>query len=106
MKSAEVMLNELIRYVRPPRGCAIVLTEEKPKRSNEPNWDARSGTMETQSILRFKKRVAELRKTDTLIDWSDVKILDGQQRRVALWLSEVGDGNRAIVFDASSLASG
>jgi hypothetical protein len=27
MKRAEAMLEELVRHVRPPRGCAIVLTE-------------------------------------------------------------------------------
>ena len=94
MKPAEAMLKELVRYVRPPRGCAIVLTEWKPSGSTEPNWNARSGItiMDLQSILRFNRRVAELRKTDTLIDWSDVKIFDGEQRRVALWPSEVDDG--------------
>ena len=33
MKPAEAMLKELVRYVRPPRGCAIVLTEWKPSGS-------------------------------------------------------------------------
>ena len=28
MKTAEELLDELLPYVQPPRGCAIVLTEE------------------------------------------------------------------------------
>jgi hypothetical protein len=88
MKSAEAMLNELIRHVRPPRGCAIVLTERESSGPSDPNWVAASGTMEAPKTLRYTEKVSELRRTDPQIDWSDVKVLIGS-RRVAHWYSEV-----------------
>src|SRR5262245_37867479 len=88
MKSAEAMLEELVSHVRPPRGCAIVLTEWKSGGPTEPNWVAATGNMEAQKLARYNEKIAELRKTDPQIDWSDVKILRGPHR-VVLWLSEV-----------------
>jgi len=44
--------------------------------------------MEAQKLARYNEKIAELRKTDPQIDWSDVKILRGLHR-VVLWLSEV-----------------
>jgi hypothetical protein len=88
MRYAEAMLKELVLYVRPPRGCAIVLTEWKPSGPTDPNWVAATGNMEAQKLVRYNEKIAELRKTNPTVDWSDVKILVGP-RRVALWLSEV-----------------
>src|SRR5262249_55428489 len=62
-------------HVRPPRGCAIVLTEWKSRGPTEPNWVAATGNMEAQKLARYNEKIAELRKTDPQIDWSDVKIL-------------------------------
>jgi hypothetical protein len=88
MKRAEAMLEELVRHVRPPRGCAIVLTEYKSTGSTDPNWVAASGNMELQKLIRYSEKIAGWRWTDPQIDWSGVKVLAGQ-RRVVLWLSEV-----------------
>ena len=88
MKTAEAMLKELVIYVRPPRGCAVVLTEWKSTGPTDPNWVAASGIMEAKKLVRYSEKIAELRKTNPLIDWSDVKIVTGV-RRVALWLSEI-----------------
>jgi hypothetical protein len=87
---AETMLKELVLYVGPPCGCAIVLTEWKSSGPTDPNWVAASGNMAAQKLVRYTEKVAELRRTDPEIDWSDVKILVGP-RRVALWLSEIDD---------------
>ncbi len=91
MKAAEAILTELVQHVRPPRGCAIVLSEWKstgPSGSADPNWVAATGNMGPQKLIRYSKKIVELRKSDPKIDWSGVKILAGS-RRVALWLSEV-----------------
>ena len=69
-------------------GCAIVLTEWKSGGPTEPNWVAATANMEAQKLARYNEKIAELRKTDLQIDWSDVKILRGPHR-VVLWLSEV-----------------
>ena len=87
MKRAEAMLEELVRHVRPPRGCAIVLTEYKSTGSTDPNWVAASGNMELQKLICYSEKIAKWRWTDPQIDWSGVKVLAGQ-RRMALWLSE------------------
>jgi hypothetical protein len=89
MKHAEAMLREIVLHVRPPRGCAIVLLEWESKRAEDENWVASVGIMDADRVLRFTGKVAELRKTDPIIDWSEVQIRWGSQRRVALWLSEV-----------------
>jgi hypothetical protein len=47
--------------------------------------------MDAQKLILYTEKVAELRKTHPIIDWTDVKLLAGP-RRVALWLSEV-EGN-------------
>jgi len=88
MKRAEAMLEELVRHVRPPRGCAIVLAECKSTGPTDANWVAASGNMELQELIRYSEKIAEWRWKDPQIDWSGVKVLPGQ-RRVALWLSEV-----------------
>jgi hypothetical protein len=40
MKSANELLTELVRHAQPPSGCAITLTESKPKISGDVNWIA------------------------------------------------------------------
>jgi hypothetical protein len=89
MKHAGAMLREIILHVRPPVGCATVLLEWEPKRPNDPNWTASVGIMDADRLRRFNEKVVELRKTDRIIDWSEVQVRLGSQRRVALWLSEV-----------------
>ena len=60
-------------------------------RANRAKLGCRNWQYEAQKLARYNEKIAELRKTDPRIDWSDVKILVGP-RRVALWLSEV-NGN-------------
>jgi hypothetical protein len=90
MRSAETILKGLVSSVRPPRACAIVLTEWKSNAPTVPNWVAAVGNMEAEKLQRFNKKITELRETDPIIDWSEVKILVGPSR-IAHWLSEVDD---------------
>jgi hypothetical protein len=83
MKHAEAILKELVLHVRPPRGCAIVLTEWQSSGPTDPNWVAASGNMDATKLVSYSEKIAALRKTDTMIDWSDVKLTTGA-RRVAL----------------------
>jgi hypothetical protein len=93
MKSAEGMLKELVRHVRPRRGCPIVLREREGS-GTEPNWIASTGNLDAQQLRRYNEKLFELRKTDPKIDWSGVQILDGANRRVSVWLPEI-DGEQA-----------
>jgi hypothetical protein len=89
MRTAEAVLRELVFHVQPPAGCAIVLTEWQA----EPNWVAACGTMEAQKLKRYNEKLAQLRESDPVIDWSDEKIMVVGRRRVAHWLSEVQSGD-------------
>jgi hypothetical protein len=46
MKSASELLTELVRHAQPPSGCAITLTESKPKIIGDVNWIAGAGVMD------------------------------------------------------------
>jgi hypothetical protein len=40
MRHARAVLEELMRYVQPPKGCVIVLTERPLTKPADPNWVA------------------------------------------------------------------
>ena len=84
LRRAKMILEELVRHVRPPNDWPIVLTERKSSGETDPNWVA--GYKQTSD--RFTEKIAELRKTDPQIDWSDIKTSNGS-RSIALKLSEV-----------------
>ena len=88
MRCARAVLEELVLHVQPPRGCAIVLTERPFSKPSDPNWVSTVGPMSRDYTRRYTAKVAELRKTDLRIDWSEVSALDGP-RRIALWHSEL-----------------
>ena len=88
MRAARAVLEELVLHVQPPRGCAIVLTERPCNKPTDPNWVATVGPMRSEYMKRYTARVAELRKIDLRVDWSEIKSSD-TPRRIALRLSEV-----------------
>jgi hypothetical protein len=90
MRNARTVLEELLLHVQPPKGCAIVLTERPLSKPSDPNWIATVGPMVSEYTRRYTAKVAELRKTDLRIDWSEVTGLDGP-RRIALRHSELID---------------
>ena len=57
MKRAEATSEEMVQYVRPPRGCAISLTEYKSTESTDRNWVAASGNMELQKLIRYSEKI-------------------------------------------------
>jgi hypothetical protein len=94
MKPADDVLDELVRYVQPHRGCAISLTESDPKATGDTNWIAGSGTMDEPALERFGRKVAELRKSDPLIDWSKAVVppSPGARKQVTRWFAEAQSG--------------
>jgi hypothetical protein len=67
-----------------------VFTERPLNKSDDPNWIVTVGPMGADYSKRYTEKVAQLRKSDLRIDWSEVKPLDGH-RRVALQLSDLSD---------------
>ena len=88
MRNARAVLEELVLHVQPPKGCAIVLAERPISKPSDPNWVATVGPMVLEYTRRYTAKVAELRKTDLRIDWSEVTGLDGR-RRIALRHAEL-----------------
>lgn len=88
-KGAQEFIEELVHYVRPPRGCAIALTERTPRDVDDPNWVSGAGVMPPDALTRYDSAVAELRRQHPRIDWTGITEVDGDRRRIARWLSEV-----------------
>lgn len=88
LKTANALVRELGSAVQPPEGTAIVLTEEP---GAQPNWVAAAGMMEAALTDKFSEKVAELRKTDPLVDWTGVDKGHAEFRRVVKFLSAVAD---------------
>jgi hypothetical protein len=88
LKTANALIRELGSAVQPPKAIAIVLTEEP---GAQPNWVAAAGMMEAalEAALtdKFSEKVAELRKTDPLVDWTGVDKGHAEFRRVVKFLS-------------------
>jgi hypothetical protein len=89
MKSAQEFIEELVRQVRPPKGCAIALTERTPKDADDTNWMTGAGVMPHDALTRFDSAIAELRRQHPRIEWAGITEFDGERRRIARWLSEV-----------------
>jgi hypothetical protein len=64
MRPARAVLEELVRHVQPPKGCAIVFTERPLNKSDDPNWIVMVGPMGAQYTKRYTEKVAQLRKSD------------------------------------------
>jgi hypothetical protein len=88
MKTARTLAQELIGYIDPPRGIAIVVNEAPSMRPEDPNWIIPPAIMDPMRAQRLAEKAAELRKSYPLIDWSDGDGSPGV-RRVALWASEL-----------------
>ena len=90
MKTARTIVQELIRYVDPPCGIAIVVNEAPSTRPDDPNWIAYPAVMDPMRSQRLSEKAAELRKSHPFIDWSDGDGSPGL-RRVAMWPSEASE---------------
>jgi hypothetical protein len=100
MRHARAVLEDLVLHVQPPKGYAIVLTERPFSNPSDPNWIATVGPMVLEYARRHTAKVAELRKTDLRIDWSEVIGVDGP-RRIAL-----RDTEQALPSERWLLAAG
>jgi hypothetical protein len=77
MRLARAVLEQLVLHVQPPKGCAIVLTQRPFNKPNDPNWVATVGPMGSENTKRYTAKVADLRKTDLRVDWSEIESPDG-----------------------------
>jgi hypothetical protein len=91
IKSAQCLIEEFVRAVRPPQGCAIVLTEIFPSQGFDFNWLASAGHMSAAVMLRYDSALLELKRQNPRINWDGVTDLDseGISRRIARYSSEM-----------------
>jgi hypothetical protein len=91
IKSAQSLVEEFVRAVRPPQGCAIVITENVPSPEFDFNWLASTGHMTAAVVQRYDSTLTELKRQNPRINWDGVTDLDsdGVLRRIARYSSEV-----------------
>jgi hypothetical protein len=88
MMTAHTIVQELTRYVDPPRGTAIVVNEAPSTKPDDPNWIEYPAIMDPMRRRLLSEKAAELRKSHPLIDWSDGDGTPGL-RRVVMWAPEL-----------------
>jgi hypothetical protein len=91
VKTAQSLVEEFVRAVRPPQGCAIVLTEIAPSQGFDFNWLATAGHMPAVVLQRYDSALNELKRQNPRINWDGVTDLDsdGVSRRIARYSSEL-----------------
>ena len=89
MKRAEELLDDLLREIEPPPGCAIALRECESATSIDPNWVAFAGVMPEPALLRLTTTIAGMRRKFPVVDWYGVTEKDGDWRRIAKWRPEL-----------------
>ena len=70
MMTARRIVQELIRYVEPPRGTVIVVNEAPSTKPDDPNWIEYPAIMDPKLRRLLSEKAAELRKSHPRIDWS------------------------------------
>jgi hypothetical protein len=90
VKIAQSLIEEFVRAVRPPQGCAIVLTET-PLPGFDFNWVASTENMSAAVMKRYDSALMVLNRQNPTVDWDGVADLDsdGISRRIARYSSEV-----------------
>jgi hypothetical protein len=91
IKTAQTIVEEFVRAVRQPQGCAIVLTETDPSPGFDFNWIASAGLMSATVMKRYDSALLELKRQNPRINWDGVTDVDseGVSRRIARYSSEV-----------------
>jgi hypothetical protein len=91
IKTAQSLIEEFVRAVRPPQGCAIVLTEIIPSPGFDFNWLASAGHMSAAVMARYDSALLDLKRKNQRINWDGVTDMDseGVSRRIARYSSEV-----------------
>lgn len=92
VRTAQSLIEEFVRAVRPARGSAIVLTEISHSAGFDFNWLASTGHMSAAVMAKYDSALTELKRQNPRINWEGVTDLDseGVLRRIARYSSEVG----------------
>jgi hypothetical protein len=103
IRPVKQVLDELASYVGPPRGVVIYLAESIPSFAIGLNWVAIMGETSVQCNERFEHKVAGLRKSDPIVDWSGIEHRGERKWRIVRWLSP-GAGDSAAFLNAGEAA--
>ena len=80
MKTADEVAREISRYLMPPRGAAIKVTESPANGPYDPNWFASATAMDISRLERFEQLIVELRRSDRIIEWSGIPGPPGRRK--------------------------
>lgn len=86
---AQDLIEQLVRSVRQPQGCAIVLRETEPTDGFDFDWVASAGIMPPKTMIAYESALIELKRQNRRVDWSGVVECEGKWRRIARYSSEV-----------------
>jgi hypothetical protein len=89
VRPVKQVLSELASYVDPPRGVAIFLAESIPSSASDLNWVAIMGETSVQCNERFEYKVAGVRKSDPIVDWSGIDQRGERKWRIVRWISDI-----------------
>ena len=103
IRPAKQVLDELASYVGSPRGVVIFLAESIPSFANGLNWVAIMDGTGVQCNERFEHKVARLRKSDPIVDWSGIEQRGERKWRIVRWLSP-GAGDSTAFLNAGEAA--
>jgi hypothetical protein len=82
VKGAEEFLNEVLRRIRAPKECPIVLRECKSEAADDPNWVLAAGNMPADARYRCETAVTEMRRQYPHLDWDGISRIAGKLRRI------------------------
>lgn len=80
MKTADEVAREISRYLMPPRGAAIKVTESPANGPYDPNWFASATAMDISRLERFEQLIVELRRSDRMVEWSGIPGPPGRRK--------------------------
>jgi hypothetical protein len=87
MRDAQAVLDDLVEHAKPPDGGLIMLGEYASGNPAGPNWIAASGDIGAEPRRRYAAKLAELKKSDRLVDWSRVQLPSGYAQRAVYWIA-------------------
>jgi hypothetical protein len=83
MREASKFLDDLLEYVAPSGGQAIIIMEVTPRFPSDPNWMASAGSLDGEALVRYAERIAALISIEPRIDWSGVpKAMVGTHKHI------------------------
>ena len=77
MRLARAVLEQLVLHVQPPKGLRNCFDSTAIQQTQRSQLGCTVGPMGSENTKRYAAKVADLRKTDLRVDWSEIESPDG-----------------------------